>query len=238
MFCAMRTSKGILIAVIVGAILLGGCAAPEYYDEPVEPVAPVEPVTPVAPVEPVEPVEPTSGDNGLGPGPVEAAEDDTEELLEYAREGIILQDLSKAPYDECWFAPAWFDAGGVFPGAIMSTYTADIPELNVRAGDPICVIVHNGFDHECPFSITFKIPDRGRGGYEVCPPEVENWVKISEELVMLGPKETRNIPVVIRIPKSAKDLPDRWEFHINCKDMSQTGFAQYDHNLRFRIVMR
>ena len=50
-----------------------------------------------------------------------------------------------------------------------------------------------------------------------CPENARNWITITNDAHILGPVETKEIPIVLNLPEK-EQIPERWEFWIGVKD--------------------
>lgn len=132
-----------------------------------------------------------------------------------------------APMDNTWISPGkvWIgDEPGreFYPGA--------------RAEWPITI--HNGKDKPVTFLITSRAPARTLDGYARAPSGFEGWIGVANLSPELQAKETRDILVVLEIPKGVKVDEDKWEFWIVVRDTEQAGMVQVELAIRWLVSMR
>lgn len=78
------------------------------------------------------------------------------------------------------------------------------------------------------FLVSYREPDYAKEGYDRPPPEAKDWVIIVDSTPVLAPKETREILVVLAMPRMVLAppekhylYPNRWEFWVSVTE--QTG---------------
>jgi hypothetical protein len=126
------------------------------------------------------------------------------------------------PMDKTWVSPGKIEISNFYPGA--------------RAEYPITI--HNGKDTETLFSVAYRYPDNVATGYDKPNYEAQDWVMVVDTTPILAPKETRDILVVLSMPKEAKIDSDKWEFWISVMDMTQKGQIRTELCVRWLISMR
>ena len=136
------------------------------------------------------------------------------------KSGVVLP--GEPPADRTWISPGKVNIGNFYPGA--------------RAEYPITI--HNGADTKTSFSVTYRYPDHVGEGYVKPPLEVQDWVIIADSTPVLMPKETRDILVVLEMPKDSKVFAPKWEFWISVIDTSQVGMVVTELCSRWLVAMR
>ena len=131
----------------------------------------------------------------------------------------ILPD--EPPIDRTWISPGKVQVGNFYPGARA--------EWNL--------LVHNGKDTAASFLISYRYPDHVGDGYAKPTTEVQDWIIIADPTPILAPKETREILIVLEMPKDATAPGKLWEFWISVKE-SQTTFIQTELCSRWLVSMR
>lgn len=97
--------------------------------------------------------------------------------------------------------------------------------------------VHNDSTSNAQFIITYRLPDNNYDGYVNAPTEAKKWVTISDIFPLLEPNETRTIPIILFVPKDAKDCPPNWEFWISVVKQ-QKGNIETEMCCRWLIDMK
>jgi hypothetical protein len=110
------------------------------------------------------------------------------------------------------------DKTWVSPGKVRITNLA--PGGTARGS----ITIHNGSDTEAGFSVYYRIPDYTQEGFASAPAEARGWVTPVDIAPVLSPNETKEIEVVLRLPKDATN-PERWEFWIGVKADSGGSLA-------------
>jgi len=124
-------------------------------------------------------------------------------------------------YDKVWISPAEVDVGNFFAGA--------------RAEWP--VRIHNGNDQPTKFSVTYSKPSTTAEGFVTAPNEAQDWVIIADATPVLAPKADKDVLIAVEMPKGAT-APEKWEFLIVVKDITQTGMVQTELACRWLVTMR
>ena len=132
----------------------------------------------------------------------------------------ILPD--EPPIDRTWISPGKVQVGNFYPGA-RAEWT---------------LLVHNGKDTLASFVITYRYPNHVAEGYNFPSAEVQDWVIIADPTPILAPKETREILIVLEMPKDAEAPGKFWEFWISVKDQTQTGMITTELCSRWLVSMR
>ena len=154
-----------------------------------------------------------------------------------------------------WTGPARTTLTNMEAGKTADTFTADvegfISSVNLKRGDPICILINNPNDYLTEFTLVFvyRQGDSDKG-INATPEGVEEWVIIgapfdadttldgkaliiSSASPLIPPLTVAAIPISISIPKGV-DLPDRWDFGIVVKKGGQ-GMMQVAHEIQFRF---
>jgi hypothetical protein len=126
------------------------------------------------------------------------------------------------PENVTWVSPGKVNVSNFYPGA--------------RAEYP--VTIHNGNNVATEFLISYRNPDNVATGYSRPSSKVQDWVIVADETPVLAPKETREVMVILEMPKDAKVFAESWEFWISVKDNSQTGTVKTELCIRWLIDMR
>lgn len=103
------------------------------------------------------------------------------------------------------------NSSGIIPGKVMVD--------NVTPGTVVrgAVAVKNGEDHPTRYAVYYKPPDHVDPGWVKAPPEVKNWVTVTDPNPIIPAATTLTIPVEVRIPATTT-LPPQWEFLIAMKN--------------------
>jgi len=126
------------------------------------------------------------------------------------------------PDGQNWISPGKVEVGNYFPGA--------------RAEWPITI--HNGNNEQAEFSLVYKYPNRVLDGYSFPEYGAVDWVSFDDSLPLLAPRETKDVLVILEMPKDADFEEGKWEFWISVKDMSQGSFVQTEMVSKWRVDMR
>jgi hypothetical protein len=126
------------------------------------------------------------------------------------------------PGDVTWVSPGKVNIGNFYPGA--------------RA--EYAITVHNGSSSEAGFTVCYRPPDNATIGYVKPAEEVQDWVIVTDETPLLAPGETRDIPVVLEMPKNAVAPGKQWEFWTAVRDTTQSGMVQTELVIRWLVSMR
>lgn len=129
---------------------------------------------------------------------------------------------TEPPKDRTWISPGKVNIGNFYPGA-----TAEWK-----------ISVHNGNMKPVSFSVNYRNPDYTADGFSMPPYQADDWVIISEENPVIMPLETKDILITLDIPKSARNIPDKWEYWISVMDNSQTGIVNTELCSRWLVDMR
>lgn len=97
--------------------------------------------------------------------------------------------------------------------------------------------IHNGRDVLTSFSINYRVPGKIRTGYVAAPVEAENWVIITDKSLVFAPKETKDILIILAMPKGAYVESDNWEFWISVMEQGQ-GNVQTEMCSRWLVSMK
>ncbi len=125
--------------------------------------------------------------------------------------------------DQTWISPAMVQIGNYYPGARA--------EWSIR--------VHNGKDVPAGLLISYRVPDNVKEGYDTAPVEAKDWVIIADSTPVLAAKETKEILVVLAMPKDPILVPEvkKWEFWVSVMETKQ-GQVQTEMCSRWLVVMR
>lgn len=126
------------------------------------------------------------------------------------------------PVDRTWISPGKVMISNFYPGA--------------RAEYPITI--HNGELEDRVFSVTYRDPNHVAEGYVKAPAVVQDWVMVVDPTPVLGPRETRDILVVVEMPSDAEVFAEKWEFWVSIRDASQTGMVQTELSARWLVKMK
>jgi len=129
---------------------------------------------------------------------------------------------NEPPIDRTWISPGKVQVGNFYPGA-RAEWT---------------LLVHNGKDTSASFLVAYRYPDHVADGYTKPTTEVQSWVIIADTTPVIAPKETREILIVLEMPKEATVFAPKWEFWISVKDTTQAGMIVTELASRWLIVMR
>lgn len=121
--------------------------------------------------------------------------------------------------DKDWVTPAQVDIGNYYPGARA--------EFSLR--------VHNGGNEVGIYDVSYMEPTNTKDGYSMPPASAGSWVTVPGVVVVL-PKETKKVLVVLEIPKDAK-IDGDWEFWTSVMRQGQ-GNVQTQVATRWLIKMR
>lgn len=158
---------------------------------------------------------------------------------------LIRQDGSAGPkYYEHFLWPGFLDLA-VWPGQDVLFWSNDMPQIGMRAGEPICVLVHNGDESPARFNLRFEVSEQTNRAYEAAPPEALDWCWLggqrrSEAFVDLDGFETVAIPIGLSIPSKA-DLPKFWELDLSVVEVfeSELFVTEFDVGLtRIYVAMQ
>lgn len=129
---------------------------------------------------------------------------------------------NEPPEDVTWISPGKIRVGNFYPGARA--------EWNL--------LIHNGNNITASFAVTYRHPDHVGEGYVKPPEEAQDWVIIVDTAPVLAPRETREILVVLAMPRDAAVFAPEWEFWVSVKDTTQIGMVQTELCCRWLITMR
>jgi len=126
------------------------------------------------------------------------------------------------PADKTWISPGKVQVGNFYPGARAEWL----------------LLVHNGNDAVASFEVVYRYPDHVGEDYVKPTKEVQDWVIIADTTPVIAPKETKEILIVLAMPKDAAVFAPKWEFWISVKDTTQSGMVQTELCSRWLINMR
>jgi hypothetical protein len=175
-----------------------------------------------------------------------------------------LDDYNKLEYGENNFVPfpVKIVIDGIGPSQLIDTWRIPgyaqegYPDYKWDLNDPFNIAIHNQHDEDTTFELYFirttmiSVDGETSLEYNPTPDGIENWIRFPNGAYVDGTYKVRvkayansivHIPLAIITPKSndlGKKLPERWEFQIGIKDLSQTGMIVTGINIRFLISMR
>ncbi len=129
---------------------------------------------------------------------------------------------NEPPTDRTWISPGKVNVGNFYPGA-RAEYS---------------LTIHNGNDTVSSFSVAYRYPDNVAEGYVKPLPEVQSWVIIADATPILMPKETKDVLVVLAMPKEAVSPTLKWEFWVSVMDTTQKGMIRTELCCRWLVQMR
>lgn len=191
-------------------LLLGGCVG---YSVPEKPAPPT--TSPVAQSPIAEKNEPTEVTERSDEVPLKKDEPNSPST------SLVLTN-NEPPADRTWVSPGKVCIGNYYPGG--------------RAEYPI--IVHNGKDTAASFTVSYRYPDHVATGYDKPPIEAQDWIVIADPTPVLAPKETKDILVVLAMPKDTVIGSKKWEFWISTVDSTTKGMIVTELAIRWLIDMR
>lgn len=100
--------------------------------------------------------------------------------------------------DDDWLSPPEVPIVNFFPGARLGWYMR----------------IHNGSSKPATFLVSYMEPTDVAEGYDRPLPNASDWVVIADSMPVLAPKETKEVLVVLAIPKGVKVDSAKWEFWI------------------------
>jgi len=206
----LRCTIGVLVVAL--PLVASGCfySEPGYYPEPDIPLGNDSGQPSYTPYEPpADTVEPPAIPE-TPPEPVEPTNNPT------------IVDDQRPPDDVTWISP-----GKVVVGNFHAGGRAEYP-----------MTIHNGKDVQAEFLVYYRTPDHVPEDTTKAPDIVQDWVIIADPTPVLAAYETRDILVVLQMPKTASDPAPKWEFWIGVKDNSQTGMVQTELCTRWLVSMR
>lgn len=121
-----------------------------------------------------------------------------------------------------WVYPGKVEIGNLYPGA-EAEHT---------------ISVYNGNDKESTFLVYYENLPRASGEYQLAPEEVSSWVEISEVAPVLASNETRDILVILKVPKDAKVTVDKFGFLIVVAEKDQVGDVHVRNAVKWLVDMR
>lgn len=130
-------------------------------------------------------------------------------------------DVEQRLIDKTWISPAMVQIGNYYPGARA--------EWSLR--------LHNGGDTMAEFLVSYRYPDYIKEGYNTAPPEARDWVIITDPTPVLAPKETREILVVLAVPKDVVVTSKQWEFWVSVVEQTG-GMVRTEMCSRWLVSMR
>ena len=126
------------------------------------------------------------------------------------------------PDNATWISPGKVMVTNFYPGA--------------RAEYPL--LIHNGNSTTASFNVQYRHPDHVDGAYVKAPAEAQDWVIIVDPTPVLMPRETREILIVLAMPKDANIDGKKFEFWISVMDATQSGTVRTELCSRWLVSMR
>ena len=204
-----------LAVVITLLVLVGTVSCTAVVEKPVE--APVD-VSPQS-VVPVETTLPVVQEAPVVQAPVTEVKEVEQSSVQY----VSVPGMEAKLFDIDWVSPTEVEIGNYYPGARA--------EWLLR--------VHNGSDSIAKYDIGYRIPysNNLRDGCQMPPAEAEDWVVITDSTIIIMPKETREVLVVLAIPNGAEVSSKKWEFWTSVAKQGQ-GMVATEVCVRWLINMR
>ncbi|MCJ7805209.1 hypothetical protein MUP46_01015 [Patescibacteria group bacterium] len=153
--------------------------------------------------------------------PQPSAPNDASQTPEAIKE-VTSETSQEPPADRTWLSPGKVNISNYYPGARA--------EYNIT--------VHNGNSLPAKFAVTYREPSYVAPGYEKPPVGAQDWVIVADPTPVLAPRETRDILVVLEMPKDVTNYPMKWEFWISVMDNSQAGTVTTELCSRWLVSMR
>ena len=117
--------------------------------------------------------------------------------------------------------------------------------VGYRKGETIIVKmpVYNGKERWIVCGVYYKRPPFEGNGFAIAPIEASNWVKVARNGELLVPPRnwkqgTSWINITFCIPEEVDEVPEKWEFQITVRDITQVGQVQTALSARFLIAMK
>jgi hypothetical protein len=112
------------------------------------------------------------------------------------------------PGDKTWVSPGKIQINNLKPGNSV--------KQTIR--------IHNGSEPATKFLIYYRIPDYVENNYIAAPVNAMDWIIIPQNSLLIEPRATKEIQVVLNLPDKAK-TPERWEFWIGVKSDKENRLA-------------
>ncbi len=104
---------------------------------------------------------------------------------------------AQPPEDKAWISPAKVEIGNFHLGAAAEWVLK----------------VHNGKDSSSTYTVDYKTPNTSDGKYYVAPKDiVQDWVLIADSSPVIQGRETRDIPISIKMPDKLSEDQARFLF--------------------------
>jgi len=217
--------KRLIGALVVCVILLTGCSSPSYPTLPTETVPEENILTEGVSTEVAAPTENASSENvPVEATPIEEVSEPQEQsyTIKATPKPKAITDTQQPPEDQTWISPGKVHIANFYPGA-RAEYS---------------ITIHNGSDKEADFTVAYRYPDHVGEGYLKPVKEVQDWIIVADATPLLMPRETKDVLVVLEMPKDAEDFAPKWEFWIGVKDATQKGMVQTELACRWLVSMR
>ena len=101
----------------------------------------------------------------------------------------------------------------------------------------ILITLHNEGRESHTLAIAYRVPSFTKEGYVGAPGSARDWLVIEEPIVVLKPREKKEIVLTMCLPMDA-DTPDKWEFWVAIRDTEQVGMVQTEGWVRIFVDMR
>jgi hypothetical protein len=134
--------------------------------------------------------------------------------------GLSCFSPAAAPEDQTWLNPGKIQVKNTLPGDRIEQY----------------ITIHNGNNDTITFSVYYRTPDYVENNFVTAPDSTREWLEIGEESLVLAPKETKEIQVILDLPDDAQ-LPEHWEFWIGVKQ-GQESMLTAELCSRWLITMK
>jgi len=106
--------------------------------------------------------------------------------------------------NKTWLSPGKIQVSNVLPGKRIKQ----------------SITIHNGSEDTTSFLVYYRIPDYVEGNFVAAPANAQDWIEIEETSPVLAPRETKEIQVILNLPKNIQ-TPERWEFWIGVKEAQE-----------------
>ncbi len=137
-------------------------------------------------------------------------------------------------------APADVSISKVVYNAEISTWTRDIPELNIESGDQIAIYLYNHTQSPMTFNLSYAQPDRiVKDEYVIAPTEVEEWFTLASDKIEVSANSVGIVEARLDIPEQYDGLvlPEKWAFQVLVIP-EQEGNVQKAYYQNWLITMR
>ncbi len=126
------------------------------------------------------------------------------------------------PSNRTWMSPGKVQIGNFYPSARA--------EWNIS--------IHNGNDVATEFEVKYREPSYTAEGYAKPMAGTKDWVIIADATPVIAARGTKDILVVVAMPKDVKNYPLKMEFWISVMEKAQQGMVKTELCSRWQIVMR